>query len=57
MNIYILSIYSIEQIDKPKLLMELPIKADNKADANEIGHNIAFEKYEDVKRMISTRKE
>lgn len=57
MNIYILSIYSIEQIDKPKLLMELPIKADNKADANEIGHNIAFEKYEDAKRMISTRKE
>ena len=55
MNIYTISICSIEDIRKPKLLIEVPVKAESKSIATSLGQDIAFDKYPKLKRMIDVR--
>ena len=57
MQKFIITIYDIKDIASPKHLEEITVETNSKAEALDIGHQIAFEKFPEVKRMITTRKE
>jgi len=55
MNTFVVLIYDIESIEKPKFLEEKSILADSKSEAQDKAHELAFSLYPDTKRMISLR--
>jgi hypothetical protein len=53
---YIVTIFDIKNIAKPKQIDEVTVKADDKASACDKAHTVAEKMYPEVKRMIETRK-
>ena len=56
MNKYIISIYDIKDITNPRFLEDVVVEAESKADAADLGHKIAEEKYPKFNRMVQCRK-
>lgn len=56
MSDFIVTVFDISDITKPKQIDEFPIKAETKADASDKSHSITDVKFAEIKRMISIRK-
>jgi len=55
MKTYFISVYDIENLAKKRLIDELTLQAEDKSDAQDKAHCMSYEKFPNVKRMVSIR--
>lgn len=56
MENYIAIVYDIKQIEKPVLLLEIPILAESRSEAIDKAHTEAESKFPQNKRMVSVKR-